>query len=150
MNAIYENRHEEVYSSFNYPLLAAIAIFATYFLLNEARQFSNEGISYFQSVWNYIDIIPPVGIYILISIMILADHDINIPISIDRGIQAIVTFFMWFKILYFLRIYRSTGYLISMIFEVVKDMRFFFLVLLITIIAFADSLLSIANANEDN
>ncbi len=82
--------------------------------------------------------------------MILADRDINIPISIDRGIQAIVTFFMWFKILYFLRIYRSTGYLISMIFEVVKDMRFFFLVLLITIIAFADSLLSIANANEDN
>ncbi len=57
---------------------------------------------------------------------------------------------MWFKVLYFLRIYKSTGYLISMIFEVIKDMRFFFLVLLITIIAFADSLLSIANANEDN
>lgn len=82
--------------------------------------------------------------------MILSDLDINIPISLDRGIQSIVTFFMWFKFLYFLRIYRATGYLISMIFEVIKDMRFFLLVLLITIIAFGDSLLNIALANEDN
>ena len=59
-----------------------------------------------------------------------------------------VTFFMWFKFLYFLRIFKNTGYLISMIFEVIKDMRYFLLVLLITIVAFADSLLSISMGNR--
>ncbi|CDW83593.1 UNKNOWN [Stylonychia lemnae] len=36
-----------------------------------------------------------------------------------------------------------------MIFEVVSDMRYFFIVLLVTIIAFGDSFLKIANANPD-
>ena len=57
---------------------------------------------------------------------------------------------MWFKFLYFLRIYKSTGYLISMIFEVIKDMRYFFLVLLLTIIAFGDSFLSISYGNKED
>ena len=56
---------------------------------------------------------------------------------------------MWFKFLYFLRIFKSTGYLIRMIVEVVYDMRNFFLVLLITIAAFGDSFLRIAVANTN-
>jgi hypothetical protein len=149
-NLIYENRHEDVYREITMPCLALLVIFATYFLSNEVRQFMGEGIGYFGSIWNYIDIIPPIGIYLLTAIIVAGQYDYFIPESIDRSIQSIVTFFMWFKILYFLRIYRSTGYLISMIFEVIKDMRFFLLVLLITIIAFGDSMVSIALANENN
>lgn len=37
-----------------------------------------------------------------------------------------------------------------MIFEVIKDMRYFFLVLLLTIIAFGDSLLSISYGNQES
>lgn len=55
---------------------------------------------------------------------------------------------MWFKFLYFLRIFKNTNYLIRMIFTVIYDMRSFFLVLLITIVAFGDSMLSLALANE--
>lgn len=55
---------------------------------------------------------------------------------------------MWFKLLYFLRIFKNTGYLIRMIVEVIYDMRHFFLVLLITIAAFGDSFLSISLANK--
>lgn len=66
-----------------------------------------------------------------------------------RTVLAIVTFFMWFKFLYFLRIFRSTGYLIRMIVEVIKDMQYFFLVLLITIAAFGDSLLIISLGNKN-
>jgi len=56
---------------------------------------------------------------------------------------------MWFKFLYFLRIFKKTGYLIRMIIKVMDDMKPFLLVLLITTIAFADSLLCISLANEE-
>jgi hypothetical protein len=47
-----------------------------------------------------------------------------------------------------MRIFKNTGYLIRMIFEVVADMRNFFLVLLITIAAFGDSFLRLSLGNE--
>lgn len=60
-----------------------------------------------------------------------------------------ITFFMWFKFLYFLRIFTSFGYLIRMIVEVIKDMRNFFLVLFITIAAFGDSFLALSLGNKE-
>jgi hypothetical protein len=55
---------------------------------------------------------------------------------------------MWFKFLYFLRIYKNLGYLINMIIMVIIDIRWFFIVLFITIGAFGQSFLCIALANE--
>lgn len=65
-----------------------------------------------------------------------------------RTLQAITTIFMWFKFLYFLRIYKSLGYLINMISMVIIDIRPFFLVLFVTIAAFGQAFLSISLANE--
>ena len=56
---------------------------------------------------------------------------------------------MWLKLLYFLRIFKNTGYLIRMIIEVIYDMRSFLLVLLITIAAFGDSMLTISQGNDE-
>lgn len=67
---------------------------------------------------------------------------------IIRSCQAIATFFMWLKLLYFLRIFRSTSYLIRMVIIVISEMRIFLLILFITVIAFGDSLLKIAYGNE--
>lgn len=55
---------------------------------------------------------------------------------------------MWIKLLYFLRIFRSTGYLIRMIVEVLSDMGIFLLVLLITLTAFGDAFLRLSLAND--
>jgi hypothetical protein len=52
------------------------------------------------------------------------------------------------KLLYFMRIFRSTGYLIRCIVTVIYDMRHFFLVLLIGIFAFSDTFLAISLGNE--
>ena len=57
---------------------------------------------------------------------------------------------MWFKFLYFLRIFEKTGYLIRMIIEVIIDMRYFFLVLLITVAAFGESFLRLSLANVED
>ena len=73
----------------------------------------------------------------------------SVSLEIEKSIQAIITFFMWFKFLYFLRIFKNTGYLIRMIIEVCKDMMVFFIVLSVTIAAFGDAFLRISMANED-
>ncbi|CDW71666.1 wd-40 repeat protein [Stylonychia lemnae] len=148
MNFIYDNRFNSGYDQVYYPLLILNALFASYFLLNELKQLQS-GSDYFTDLWNYIDIIPPIGIYVFVVSAVLNDYGIQYGEDLERSIQSIVTFFMWFKFLYFLRIYKRTGYLIRMIFEVISDMRYFFIVLLITIVAFGDSFLKIANANQD-
>lgn len=55
---------------------------------------------------------------------------------------------LWLKLLYFLRFFASTGYLIRIILEVVNEMKFFLFILMLTVIAFADSLLQISYSNE--
>jgi hypothetical protein len=62
-------------------------------------------------------------------------------------IQVVSTFFMWLKFLYFLRVYESTGYLVRMIMSVIYDMKVFLFLLILTIVAFGDSLSVIAIAN---
>jgi hypothetical protein len=54
---------------------------------------------------------------------------------------------MWFKFLYFFRIFQSYGQIIQLIFQVIADMSTFLMVMLITIVAFSDALLTISNGN---
>lgn len=61
--------------------------------------------------------------------------------------KAIISMFVWLKLLYFLRIFEETGYLIRIIIQVCADMRFFLLILLLTIIAFGEAIKSFSDAN---
>lgn len=56
---------------------------------------------------------------------------------------------MWFKFLYFFRIFKSFGYLIRLIILVVADMKDFLVVLFFTLVAFGDTFLTISNGNKD-
>jgi len=89
-------------------------------------------------------VLPPIGIYLTIIFLILNLEGYQ---ELERAIQSVTTFFMWLKLLYFMRIFKNTGYLIRMIITVIYDMGSFLLVLLIGIMAFADSFLSIAYGN---
>jgi len=60
--------------------------------------------------WNYIDLVPPVMV-LLITII----NALNISTSIESILKSMGSLFMWLKLLYFLRIYRTTGYLVRMI-----------------------------------
>ena len=61
-----------------------------------------------------------------------------------RTLQAFASIFLWFKFLYFLRIFKQTGYLIRMILDVVFSMRIFLLVLFIVILGLADAFISLS------
>ena len=104
----------------------------------------SDGWDYLTSIWNYIDIITPTTVFTLVCVKAT---NIHIGEETERIVQAIGVFFMWFKFLYFFRIFKSYAYLIRLIIVVINDMKTFLVVLFVTIIAFSDSLLTLSNGN---
>jgi hypothetical protein len=123
-----------------------LVLFSCYFLTNELRQLWGDRLNYFTNFWNYIDILPPT---LICFSMFISFTSAGSNEQMERSLMAVTTFFMWFKLLYFLRIFKDTGYLIRMISTVIVDMRHFFLVLFIAITAFGDSFLCIAMGNPE-
>jgi len=117
--------------------LIILAGFALYFFWNEIKQLKKLKLSYFLDFWNYADFIPPVGIYVIILIDLLTSKQNDNARSIRYAIQAIVCFGMWVKIFYFLRVFRSTGYFVNMMFRVVSHSKVFFLLYMLILCAFA-------------
>lgn len=64
--------------------------------------------------------------------------------------MSIATLCLWMRLLYFLRIFDETGFLIRAIIAVVNDMKFFLLILMITMLAFGDSFLVMSQSNSDD
>ena len=122
--------------------------FAAYFLSTETKQLINQKMEYFKSFWNYIDIVPLLGILVVASLMIVNRYYKEIDPVITAHILSVTTFLMWLKFLYFFRLSENTGYLIRLIIEVFKDMRYFFLVILTTTAAFGDSFLKLSLHNN--
>jgi hypothetical protein len=44
---------------------------ATYFFANEVKQLVRSPVEYFSSIWNYIDLIPTLGIYTMTAISLV-------------------------------------------------------------------------------
>jgi len=87
-----------------YGFQTSLALLALYFLKNEFSQLFNEGTKYFSSFWNYIDVTPPLLILISILLDYIADV-VHLTQATLVTMQAVTALFMWFKFLYFLRIY---------------------------------------------
>lgn len=56
---------------------------------------------------------------------------------------------MWVKLLYFLRLFNSTGYLVRTLIAVIWDMRIFLLILAIVYCGFGEAFLRLADPMED-
>ena len=104
----------------------------------------SEGWNYLTSIWNYIDIITPTTV---LTVLCITAFKLPMGEQTERTLQAIGVFFMWFKLLYFFRIFKSFGYLIRLIVCVIDDMRTFLGVFFFTIVMFSDSLLTISMGN---
>jgi len=68
MNVVFSNRFDPEWKGIGILLLIIQGFFAIYFLVNEGRQIVNDGLDYLVSFWNIIDIIPPIGIIVLLII----------------------------------------------------------------------------------
>jgi len=64
--------------------------------------------------------------------------------------MGLTSFCLWIKWMYFLRIFKSTGFYIKTIIEVGEDMKFFIVVLCIGMIAFGDALRRINSVDVEH
>jgi Polycystin cation channel len=166
MNEVYVMRFDYAGMDIvNYVFIVILGCMSGYFFTLEMKQLRNEGLDYLKSFWNYLDLIPPLTLSIFLPMELLGFFDyrdqINVYLSeqaiasqfgktvedptvtirtIEGMLQSILSLIVWLKLLYFLRIFKSTGYYIRTITEVIKDMRYFLLMLLLTFIAFGDSM----------
>jgi hypothetical protein len=81
------------------------------------------------------------------SLVCINAFNVHLDEESERVLQAIGVFFMWFKFLYFFRIFKNFGYLTRLIIIVINDMKTFLFVMFFTIVAFSDSLLTLSNGN---
>jgi hypothetical protein len=133
----------------NYGLMGALALFSLYFLALEAVQLVEEKCNYFTSIWNYLDIIPPILILVFLPLVLVGTFD-GQNAELEATIQATMSLIIWLKLLYFLRIFENTGYLIRIITEVVASMKYFLFILLIAIVAFADAIRQFSTSNKED
>ena len=53
---------------FRYSTIVLLLVAAIYLLLNEANQLYKQSFEYFLSVWNYLDIVPPIMLLVFITL----------------------------------------------------------------------------------
>ena len=133
-----------------YLVKTLIVILSFYFLGNEYLQLKHETstIKYITSFWNYIDLIPLVLVLSALTLSAwvqFAESDIA---HWQRYLNAVASFFIWFKFLYFFRIFRTFGHLIKTIIEVINDMKVFMVILSMSILAFSGTFFILAQNNQ--
>lgn len=70
------------------------------------------------------------------------------PNNFIETIHSVASLLMWAKLLYFLRIFYATGYLIRMISNVVWDMKIFLLILFLMYFAFGEAFLRLSESSD--
>mmetsp|Transcript_10201 Transcript_10201/g.7186 ORF Transcript_10201/g.7186 Transcript_10201/m.7186 type:complete len:122 (-) Transcript_10201:762-1127(-) len=120
---------------YEHGAIAMIFMLSMYFLLIELNQVWSVGIGYLMSPWNYIDLTPPI-----LNLIVIFCAGMN-AFSNIYALQAVTALCMWLKLLYFLRMFKLTGYLVNMILQVIQDMGAFFILLFIFLLAFSQGFL---------
>lgn len=150
LRAEYLKHNTFVMGSMQVILLA----FSLYFFLIEVYQLKKQGPNvYFVEggLWNFLDLGPPILItanFVFSNMGIYKWRtDLN-GRELEAIIRATISLFMWLKFLYFLRIFKSTGYLTRIIRDVIFQMRHFLMLLILTIVAFSDSLNQISSSSK--
>ena len=135
----------------HHVLAALLYLFSIYFLANEIRQLYLGGLEYFKSVWNYSDLLPPILIIITLSLKLNTFYNENYePNNIVYTIHSVATLLIWVKLLYFLRIFRSTGYLVRTLTDVIYDMKVFLFILFIVYFGFGEAFLRLSEKSGES
>lgn len=109
-------------------------LFILFFGYVEARQLWFHKVNYFRSFWNLIDLISLILNLVTIILDLVNQNTLD-----SNSVGAVAVLLMWMKLFYFLRIFSSTAHLIRMIIEIISDMRYFVLVLMLAVLAFGNS-----------
>ena len=92
----------------------------------------DEGISYINSFWNWLDCLS----YSLVFLSVI-DQNLSEDGAENHIMYAFTIIFLWFNVLSFLRPYHWSGPLIRMVVQIVIDLRMFMLIMFLLVVGFA-------------
>lgn len=104
------------------------------FTILECIQIKNRGFSYLTDVWNIIDI----GSLALNAAYVYGEITNTMSHEVLQVLASVALFFMWFKLFYWMRLFKPFSAFIRMITEIVKDVKVFLVMLMIALGSFAN------------
>ena len=121
-------------------------LFTMYFLCNEIKQLGNQSIiAFISNMWNIIDVIPLILVTTSVVITFINPENALNALIWQRYLNSISSFFLWAKLFYFFRIFRSFSHMIKTMVTVLADMRYFNILLVFSIGAFAGTFVILSN-----
>lgn len=132
----------------NLLFMVVLPALSVYFLLCERKQYQEDTQNYFTKVWNYLDFIPPVLLLAFLALGAVGTFDTSEGTrrnqTLEATMKATISLLLWLKFLYFLRIFKSTSYFITILLYVCNEIKMFLLILFITIMAFGEALRAVS------
>jgi glucan phosphoethanolaminetransferase (alkaline phosphatase superfamily) len=117
----------------SYYLFVLMSLGPVYPISYDIYQFYQQGIDYFKDVWNYSDMLCHIS-----SILNIIFQGYGNPYDMKAAItMSLVLSLMLIKTMFFLRIFSSFSYLITLIREVISDLKQFMLFYMILIYMFS-------------
>ena len=116
-----------------------------YFGFFELIQLKREGMGYFTSgIWNFFDVSS-----IVLNTILLVDlfGKQQIDIELTRVIAFFTIFILWWKLIYWFRLFESTSFYIKLIIETIKGIGYFTIIFIVILMAFSNAIF-ILNKNR--
>jgi len=129
----------EGYGLANTLSVICIMLFILYFFYYEVRQILFHKLDYFMSFWNMVDLVSLIlnSTICIWDVAGLNEQDLNVLMS-----WAVL--FMWLKVFYFGRIFKSTAALITMVIEITINMQSFLFVFILSVAGFGNCFMIMA------
>jgi Ion transport protein len=118
------------------------------FMVQEFKEMYYEKWSWCYEAWNWMDITSYSLVYADVIVQRCSDHNHPAHSKAANVINAIAAVLLWFKLLHYMRPYKATGVLVSMIFKILMKLIPFMAVLAITVIGFATAFYSVLNTDK--
>lgn len=107
----------------------------------EIVQIKYERLEYFKDVWNYVDIIRGVSMFLYFTLAIFGAN--------QKEIYTLLILFSWLRGITYFRVFDKTRYLIKLIMEATVDIVSFFIILFYSTLAFALIYNSMGESDEN-
>jgi hypothetical protein len=127
------------------PELVAFTVLNSILLAIELVQIGGSGLAYFRDIWNLIDISRSI-----ISFICIASINGDITLDSNYEIISVVVVLSSTRGVSYFRVNKKTRFFINLLFEVVKDMSAFIVILVYTVVSYCFVYLSLFGDAEGN
>ena len=140
--------NNELWSIYTRMIVKTILVIMSYYSFQMSwLKYKAEPDLFFKYIWNYFDFVPKIMVIISMVLQTVSFLHGTSIYQVSLCFSAVSSFILWINLLYFFRIFRQTGHLISMIIEVSMEIRNFVMILFFTLCSFSSAFYILSMSN---